>query len=157
MIVLTVEGEPTAWMRPGFNHKTGAIYDQQKKEKEHVKWQLQAQMPENLLTIPLEIDFVFYFPVPKSTSSVKRKQMLRDEIHHMIKPDNDNLQKYILDCMTGTIFEDDCQVVDIHARKVYGESPRTLICVRPLFPAAEKGVPPKTKSPLDDGDLNDSL
>jgi len=139
MIVLTIEGEPTAWMRPGFNHKTGAIYDQQKKEKEQCRWQLRAQMPENMLTVPLELDFVFYFAIPKTTSTAKRKQMLRDEIHHMIKPDNDNLQKYLLDCMTGVIYEDDCQVVDIHARKVYGDSPRTVICVRPLSSCTYKG------------------
>jgi len=151
MIILTIDGEPTAWMRPGFNKKTGAVYDQQKKEKGQCKWQLQAQMNEKPLTVPLELDIVFYFSVPKSTSTAKRKQMLRDDIHHMIKPDNDNLQKYYLDCMTGIIYEDDCQVVDIHARKVYGDSPRTVICVRPLSSCAYKS---DTQC---DGDLHDSF
>jgi Holliday junction resolvase RusA-like endonuclease len=126
-------------MRPGYNHKTGAVYDQQKKEKEQVRWQLRAQMKENPLSVPLELDFIFYFGVPKSTSAPRRKDMLQDKIHHMIKPDNDNCQKYLLDCMTGVIYVDDCQVVDIHARKVYGDSPRTVICVRPLSSCTYKG------------------
>lgn len=132
MIILTVDGDPTAWMRPVPNWKNRCLFDPQKKEKEQVRWQLRPQMTEKLLTVPLELDIVFYMGIPPSTSTVRRKQMLRNEIHHMIKPDNDNLQKHILDCMTGVIYKDDCQIVDIHARKIYGEWPRTVICVRQL-------------------------
>ena len=148
MIILTVDGPPTPWKRPGYNHKNRVVFDTQKKEKEQCRWQLRAQMKEKPFTVPLEMEVIFYMEIPESTSRPRRKQMLRNEIHHMIKPDVDNLQKYILDCMTGVVYEDDCQVVDIRARKIYSETPRTVMCILPKSSCTYKGNPDYAGQPL---------
>ena len=35
-----------------------------------------------------------------------------------VKPDVDNLSKFLLDALTGVLFEDDAQVVDLHMFKI---------------------------------------
>jgi crossover junction endodeoxyribonuclease RusA len=64
------------------------------------------------------------------------------------KPDLDKLVRGILDSLTKVIFDDDSQVVEIHATKEYGE-PRVEIAVE------EVGlVPVKVKhQPIKDADL----
>ena len=64
---------------------------------------------------------------------VDSKEMLVGKLHHMVKPDVDNLQKFILDCMTGIIYKDDAQIIKITATKVYSATTRTAICVRPVL------------------------
>jgi Holliday junction resolvase RusA-like endonuclease len=39
-----------------------------------------------------------------------------------IKPDTDNMGKFVLDGLTGVIYEDDCQVVDLHMFKLRDSS-----------------------------------
>jgi len=39
--------------------------------------------------------------------------------HHVTLPDIDKLLRAILDALTGTVYVDDKQVVELHARKVY--------------------------------------
>lgn len=133
MIILTIYGDPIPWKRPGLNKRTGAVYDQQAKEKEQCRWQISAQKPQKILTVPVEVNVVFYMKIPESTSKAKRAQMLQGKIHHMVKPDADNLSKHILDCMTGLIYNDDAQIVDLHAHKLYTDAPRTVVHIRPLI------------------------
>ena len=46
------------------------------------------------------------------------------------KPDIDNCLKALLDCATGIIWKDDCQIVKIYAEKVYSEvSEGTIILI----------------------------
>ena len=47
----------------------------------------------------------------------------------MKKPDTTNLNKQMEDCLTGILWEDDCQVVSIKGKKLYSEEPRTHIRV----------------------------
>lgn len=35
-----------------------------------------------------------------------------------IKPDTDNLAKFVLDCLSGVLFDDDAQIVDLHMLKL---------------------------------------
>ena len=58
--------------------------------------------------------------------------MLTGRISHMKKPDIDNLQKFVLDCLNEIVIRDDSQVVEIRARKVYSMKPGTLIRIRPI-------------------------
>ena len=133
MILLTVWGDPIVWKRPGLNKKTGAVYDQQAKEKNQYRCQISSKAPEKLFTGPLEVEVIFYMPIPKSVSKIKTKEMLVGKLHHIVKPDVDNLQKFILDCMTGIIYKDDAQIIKITATKVYSATTRTAICVRPVL------------------------
>lgn len=129
MISLELFGDPVPLARPRFFSKgkfTGT-YDSQTKLKEGVKWQLKTQFREVLLTTPLTVDLIFFMPIPKSTSGIKKRQMANGLISHMKKPDLDNLIKYVLDCMVGTIIEDDNIIEKIIATKKYSNNPGTLI------------------------------
>jgi Holliday junction resolvase RusA-like endonuclease len=131
MIILTIDGDPIPWKRAGVNWKNKTFYDQQKKEKEQVRWQLRDQYKENPLTVPLEVNIVCYFHIPESISRAKRSQMLAGIIHHDHDPDGDNLDGFYWDCMTGVIYKDDCQIFSHSTVKIYGTTPKTVITVRP--------------------------
>lgn len=127
MIILQVDGEPIPQMRAKPNYRTRCMYDPQKQEKEAVRWQLRSNYKEELLTGPIQIYVLYFFPVPKSASKKMRKAMLCGEAHHVVKPDKDNLEKFIFDCMTGVVYDDDCKIVDGRGIKLFSEFPRTEI------------------------------
>jgi Holliday junction resolvase RusA-like endonuclease len=131
MIKFELKGIPISWKRPGHNFKTGAIYDQQKVEKEQVRWCLRDRYKEEIITGPVQIDFFFYFPIPKSTSKLRVRDMLNGVLHHISKPDVDNLSKFYLDTMTGVVYADDAQVTSMGVTKLYTTEPRTLIEITP--------------------------
>ncbi len=129
MILLELLGAPIPLCRPRACKRGGFIhmYDCQKTEKERIQWQVRSLYKEKPMLLPLEIDFVFAMPIPKATSKINHRYMIQGDIHPMKKPDLDNLIKFILDCLNGILFHDDSQVQIIHARKVYSDSPRTII------------------------------
>lgn len=62
---------------------------------------------------------------PAASISAKRKNTLYNK-PHIFKPDLDNLIKYICDiCSNNVIYQDDCIIASITAKKVYSELPRT--------------------------------
>lgn len=102
-------------------------FDPQTKQKEQVRWQLRSQFTDELITVPIALEVKFYMKIPKSTSKVRTKEMIQGKIHHIKRPDIDNLLKFVLDCMNGVIFKDDSQVCVIHAEKIYAEKGHTII------------------------------
>lgn len=131
MINFEIKGIPIPWKRPGRNNKTGAIYDDQKYLKEQIRWFLRSKYHEELLKGPVGIDFYFYLPMPKGASKPRKRDMLNGVIHHMRKPDVDNLSKFYLDVMTGVIYVDDGQVCEMGVKKLYATEPYTLIEITP--------------------------
>jgi len=73
---------------------------------------------------PVSIGVVFYLPRPKSLP--KRVE------YPTKKPDCDKLARGILDALTGILWRDDSQVVEMAARKLYGDPPRAEIEVEEL-------------------------
>lgn len=134
MIDLEIDGNPIPLMRTGIMRagKKTVVYDRQKNEKEMVQWQLKSQYKEKPLSCPLLVDLTFRMYIPKSASGPIRKDMLYGRVHHMRRPDIDNLVKFYFDTMNNIIFVDDSQVVTLYARKVYSSVPSTLIRIRPL-------------------------
>ncbi len=134
MIKLDLYGDPVAWQRPQFCRRGAKMhsYDGQEKLKLGCKWQLKSQFRDAILTAPVSIDLTFYMPIPKSTTGIRKKQMLHGKMYHMKRPDLDNLQKFVLDCLNQIILTDDAQVVEIRARKIYSDKPGTLIRILPL-------------------------
>ena len=81
------------------------------------------------LTGPVRVDCEFVFPRPLNMIW-KRKPMVR--VPKTTKPDRDNLDKMILDALTGVVFRDDNQVWDGTITKLIGagdEQPHTLVTV----------------------------
>ena len=64
----------------------------------------------SLIEGPVSVELLFQF-VPGKT--VKRK-------HMTTKPDIDKTARAILDSLTGVVWRDDAQVVELRARKSYG-------------------------------------
>ena len=58
------------------------------------------------------ISLTFNILRPKSVSSKKRPEVT-------VKPDLDKLTRAVIDAMTGIMYDDDCQVIHILAKKQY--------------------------------------
>ena len=67
-----------------------------------------------------------YFHLPRPKSLPKRV------VHHVKKPDADNLAKAIKDAMRGVVYKDDSQIVELIVRKQYGDPPRVVIAVEEI-------------------------
>jgi crossover junction endodeoxyribonuclease RusA len=76
--------------------------------------------------IPLEVWCTFYFPRPKSLKKAITEKTT--------KPDIDKLLRAVFDALTGTVFEDDAQVVRIVSDKHFSQQPRVEIYVKQYFP-----------------------
>jgi len=74
-----------------------------------------------------DISMTFFFAIPKSDSKACREKKLSGEIQHTVKPDIDNLIKFILDSMNGVFFSDDKKVVKIQSEKKWAETGRIEI------------------------------
>ena len=134
MICLDIYGIPTPQHRPRFSRVGDEVHchSDQKKIKQSYQWQMKSQFRNKPIDGPVSIDLIFHMPIPKSISGIKKKQMINGIMHHMNRPDIDNLQKFILDCLNKIIICDDCQVVEIRAKKVYGERPGTYVKIIPM-------------------------
>lgn len=134
MISLDLYGDPVPQARARTVRRGGKsiTYDPNSKLKEGYKWQIRSQYREEPLTVPVAMDVVFMMPIPKATSKTKTAAMINGSIHHMKKPDVDNMLKLINDVLNNLVFKDDSQVIEIHARKVYSSKPGTYIRIIPV-------------------------
>ena len=72
---------------------------------------------------PLKAKVVVGMEVPKSYSKKRRERCLSGEIMPTKKPDIDNILKSIFDALVGYAMDDDSQIVEVLAEKIYSESP----------------------------------
>lgn len=131
MIQLEIFGRPTP-CNSTKQARNGHFYNPKAKEMEAAKWQLKAQFNQEPIKGSIRLKAVYYFKIPKATSFVKRKQMLANIIHHSIKPDRGNLDKFLEDVLKGVVIEDDARIWDYHGTKLWCNSEKeekTLIYV----------------------------
>jgi Holliday junction resolvase RusA-like endonuclease len=86
------------------------------------KASLPRPMAGKHIAVALEVQFTFIKP---PSVSKHRTQMV-------VRPDADKLVRACLDALTGVLWEDDSQVVEISARKVYGPTERVDVRARIL-------------------------
>ena len=79
--------------------------------------------------VPIRVEVIFFLTRAKSNKSLDAVKF----------PDLDKLVRAILDAMTGVLFEDDAQVVEIHAFKTYGNARVEVTVSELLLP--EKAMP----------------
>ena len=82
---------------------------------------------------PLRLDVVAVFPRP-SRLVWKRKPMPREP--HIVKPDRDNIDKAVMDALTGKLWVDDCQVCAGGIEKwiaAGNEEPHVKLILRRVF------------------------
>lgn len=88
--------------------------------------QLRSSIP---LTGAVSVVMRFHMPIPKSTSKKKALLMEVGKIHHIKKPDLDNMEKFYTDVLKGIAWKDDSQVISSDTKKMYSTHPRTEIIV----------------------------
>jgi Holliday junction resolvase RusA-like endonuclease len=77
--------------------------------------------------VPVRVEVRFFFPRPKSVKKLDKTT----------KPDLDKLIRSALDALTGIAFEDDSQVTEVHACKLFGTPARMEIRISEAdFPPA---------------------
>ncbi len=84
---------------------------------------IRKQQPKKLLG-PLSIKVEFVYQKPKTSN----------KIYHTVRPDIDNLLKLLLDGLQDKwgLFEDDKNIVQIHAVKKYGPSDTIRLWVKEI-------------------------
>jgi len=125
-----IYGQPVAKGRPRLG-KWGTYTPQKTVEYENlIKISyIEKYKGEPVLEDQLKLDIYFYFQIPKSVSNKKRQAMLEGKIMHDKRPDIDNCIKIITDALNGIAYKDDNQIVEVHAMKLYDETPRTVVTI----------------------------
>lgn len=129
MIQLQIDCIPEPW-QASLKGKSG-FYDKKSKHKEFVRWQIKGQYRDGPLLGHVGIEFIFFLPIPKTTSKASRRQMLDRRILPT-SPDITNMQKLYEDCLQGIVIDNDRYSSEICSRRYYSEKPGVTIRVRKL-------------------------
>ncbi|WP_050899279.1 RusA family crossover junction endodeoxyribonuclease [Paucilactobacillus suebicus] len=132
-IDLTLPIEPIQQIRPRARRmgKSISMYDP-KKVKDYKKM-LAKIASDKYLHEPLKgeliVDLTFARAVQKSVTKSERLKRLSNAHRPRMKPDVDNYIKSTLDGLNGVLWNDDAQIVDLNAHKVYDVIPHVDIRV----------------------------
>lgn len=102
------------------------LYNPQAGLKSGVKNILMAQHQGDPIEGPVFVIALFYFTPPESWSKKKKQRalgLLEPKIYHDCKPDKDNLEKFINDCLDGVVIKNDAQIYGGIQLKEYRETP----------------------------------
>lgn len=114
-----IPGNPIALMRA--RHGNGRVWDSQKQLKVCYGIELSSQHgTKRMYGGALLLDVVFYMEI-----MAKRSIDKFDGRYHVFKPDLSNLIKFVEDAATNILYNDDCTIVKINAKKIYDKNPRT--------------------------------
>lgn len=81
---------------------------------------------------PLRLNILAVCKIPKSFTKAKTEMAKTGQLRPIKKPDIDNIIKIVADALNGVAYEDDCQVLEIKAKKFYGETARVEIKVEEI-------------------------
>ena len=139
MLIFEIHSPPEVQKQTRFRRAGEKIikYDPSQKAKEQIQWQMKPYAPSEPFSGPIKVHLTFYLPIPKATSKVKRRQMVNGVILPFKRPDLDNLAYLITNAMKTIIYVDDSQIVDAHNHKRYGEEPKTVVKIIPIYQTEE--------------------
>lgn len=133
MIHFTVSGIPKAQPRPrAFARKMGdkfvaRVFDDGTAEawKSCIALAAKPHRPESPHLGPVRVEIEYWIPRLKSHFNSKGEIKASAPLHHISKPDKDNLDKAVFDALTqvGGFWRDDSQVAESWSRKVYNLAP----------------------------------
>ena len=106
--------------------KRGMVYDPSSKDKKIAIQQIKEQFTGEPYTDGLKISFIFHIKRPKAhfrTGKYSNELKKTAPVYHTKRPDIDNFVKFYLDVMQmdQTVYLDDSQVIEIHAKKEYDD------------------------------------
>ncbi len=129
MIEYQLLGVPKPLNRPRFSK--GKVYNSQKSEMLIDYLSIKRQHNKrSMFQEPIHLDITFIFEIPKSYSNKKQALILNKP--HQVRPDLDNLLKYVMDVCTGALYTDDKLITSISAAKIYGVYPKTIFTFNTL-------------------------
>jgi len=117
------QGSKRAFYKAGMKH---AVVIEDNSKTKPWRQELAGTAAEKMGNRPIElgpiiVQCMFFFDRPKSLKkSVSAKTT---------KPDVDKLARTVLDALTGTVFKDDGQVIELRVAKLFGDRPRAEISV----------------------------
>ncbi len=79
---------------------------------------------------PISLAIFYDMPIPKGTNMLMRRKMLKHKIAHTGGPNIDALDAFVVNCLTGILFKNHCQIVQIHSEKHYGWWPQVRILIQ---------------------------
>jgi Holliday junction resolvase RusA-like endonuclease len=125
-IVYTLVGDPIPLARVRFGQHRA--WDSQKQLKVTSEITLVAQHGNRpKYSGPLRLNATFYMVIPPS-----RERKSKPGYPHAVKPDLDNLVKYICDVAQKVLFENDSRIAEINCKKIYSKKPRTEFIIQRL-------------------------
>lgn len=102
--------------------------------KAKLKAHLAKHRPDTPMLGAISFRAYWVFPWLKKDAKISKT---RDIIPHTSKPDCDNINKALADCMTELGFwKDDSQVVDLHVQKHRGSKPGIMIIINRIVDGA---------------------
>lgn len=134
-VTIEIPGRPVSKRRARISG--GRMYSDQADLERYWKMMIRAQINRSghifpiPRKIPVTIDATYIFPIVAGASKAYIRRIEAGAIvEHVVKPDKDNLEKWVKDCLSkGTLYHDDAQVWSCSGRKYYGIEPKTLIVV----------------------------
>ena len=138
---IVIYGEPVPQGRPKFASFGGHVhaYDPAKSKnyKQLVRFWVTQYLKKLEGFTPYEnalcVDLTFYMGIPSSWSKQKRIQASQGQIRPTSKKlgDLDNMVKCVTDAISGLVYVDDSQIVNLGASKYYSDTPRCVLKVTP--------------------------
>lgn len=118
---------PKGWSRPVITSDNKGLKAWRHLVADAASQALQASPEPRCFDGPVQVVAAFYLPRPKS--------LAKRPMSHITKPDVDKLARSLGDALSGVLYNDDRQVVQLKVTKAYaahGEAPHATIVVTPL-------------------------
>ena len=131
---LVIKGNPKAQQRHRHT-RSGITYDPSKHDKRDFLALIHPNAPKTPLKGAISLNVRFSMPYPKRwfrTGKYAGELKENAPYAHKIKPDIDNLLKFVADAGNHVIWHDDSQIWKITTEKVYSLNPSTEIIVEEI-------------------------
>ncbi|WP_125703742.1 RusA family crossover junction endodeoxyribonuclease [Lacticaseibacillus daqingensis] len=138
MTKLIVPGDPVPQGRPRVYHTRygvrGVDPAKSRSYKQLVQHYARQQWHRDPLSAALRVSLTVYRPIQRSGARAQKIAKKNGTIRPTVKPDVDNYYKAVSDALTGIVWCDDNQIVEIAVAKFYddGDGPRVEIEVEEL-------------------------
>ena len=117
-----IPGEPFALSKN--KSSRSSLWEQCKRRKMHCTIDLEGQHNDApLLKGPISIELIFH---------LKPKRAQKNAKYHILKPDLTALIYFIGEIAQGTIYSNECTIVNLSAKKIYDGNPRTEISIEEI-------------------------